>query len=69
MNHQNFMMFIEGVLKINRQGVADIKLQLPSGYINNVGEKESPHLHFRLCSDNKMSPVYTLPIHFQKINL
>ena len=64
-----FNYFNSGFVKINRLGVADIKLQLPSSYINNMGVKESPHIHFRICSGDKMSPVYTLPLSIEKMNL
>ena len=51
-----------GFVEIDRQGKARIRLELPSKYINNIGEKEPPHLHFRICSENKMSRVYTMPL-------
>ena len=57
-----------GFVEIDKKGVALIRLELPSGYINNQGEKEKPHLHFRICSKNNMSHVYTLPIPKTNIN-
>jgi len=60
--------FNGGWVKIDKRGTANIRIIVPSGYINNSGEKEEPHIHFRICSNDQMSHVYTVPIKKSDIN-
>lgn len=48
-----------GIVKISKYGTAKFKLIMPDGYYDNDGHIIAPHLHYRLCSNNRMSHVMT----------
>ena len=60
--------FNGGLVKIDKNGCANIRLILPSGYTNNQNQIENPHIHFRICTDGRMSGVLTQEIKVNNID-
>jgi hypothetical protein len=47
-----------GLVKANKRGETNFRVRLPAGYQSDEGYI-SPHLHYRVCMNGKMSPVHT----------